>query len=312
MTVGLQHLTRSLPWFVLQPAEALLGTHCYTSLVWDVNWTDTACLRLGLSKGLGLGIVVFGSLLKFPQMYKIVHARSAEGISLAMYILEVVAYTISLAYAIRLRIPFSTYGENASLTVQSMSDPTHTDMIITLLIIAYSPMDGVSRRTTTLCRHFGVSTNAFFVALGAALMVLGSLALASETAVPPRALQWLQGMTIPVSLASKVPQMLELHRAKATGELSILVVFAQLLGTTARVYTTITETNDRLLFWGFALATIFNAIIAVQVCMYWHGNQQRATQRSASRWLDTQGTPTSRRTTELPLVAPRAPTTKRD
>lgn len=121
MAVGLQHLTRSLPWFVLQPAEALLGSHCYSSLVWDVNWTDTACLRLGLSKGLGLGIVVFGSLLKFPQMYKIVHARSAEGISLAMYILEVVAYTISLAYAIRLRIPFSTYGENASLTVQSMS-----------------------------------------------------------------------------------------------------------------------------------------------------------------------------------------------
>ena len=185
-------------------------------------------------------------------------------------------------------------------------------MIITLLIIAYSPMDSISRRTTTLCRRFGISTNAFFVALGATLMVLGSLALASEAAVPPRALQWLQGMTIPVSLASKVPQMLELHRAKATGELSILVVFAQLLGTTARVYTTLTETNDRLLFWGFALATIFHAIIAVQVCMYWNGNQQRAAQRSASRWLDTQGTPTSRRTAELPLVAPRGPTTKRD
>lgn len=312
MAVGLQHLTRSLPWFILQPAELLLGTQCYTSLVWDANVTDLGCLRLGLSKGLGLGIVVFGSLLKFPQMYKIVHARSAEGISLAMYILEVVAYTISLAYAIRLRIPFSTYGENASLTVQSMSSPTHTDMIITLLIIAYSPMDGVSRRATTLCRRIGVSTNTFFVAIGATLMVCGSLALASETAVPPRALQLLQGLTIPVSLASKVPQMLELHRAKATGELSILVVFAQLLGTMARVFTTLTETNDRLLFWGFALATIFNAIIAVQVCMYWNGNQHRAAQRTASRWLDTHGTPTSRRTAELPLVAPRAPTTKRD
>lgn len=36
-----------------------------------------------------------------------------------MYALEVLAYTISLAYAFRKRIPFSTYGENASLTVQS-------------------------------------------------------------------------------------------------------------------------------------------------------------------------------------------------
>ena len=98
-----------------------LRQECFNSLIWDVNYTDVKCLRLGLSKGLGLGIVVFGSIIKFPQIYKIVSARSATGISLAMYILEVIAYTISLVYAIRLRIPFSTYGENASLTVQSTS-----------------------------------------------------------------------------------------------------------------------------------------------------------------------------------------------
>ncbi|KOS16528.1 hypothetical protein Malapachy_3641 [Malassezia pachydermatis] len=306
MQAVLQKVTRSLPWFVLEPAKYILGDTCYQSLVWDVNYTDVACLRLGLSKGLGLGIVVFGSIIKFPQIYKIVHARSAEGISLAMYILEVIAYTISLVYAIRLRIPFSTYGENASLTVQNM--------VITLLIIAYSPMDSVSRRVTTFCRAHGISTNALYVAIGAVLMVVGSLALISERTVAPPLLQFLQGLTIPVSLASKVPQMLELHRSKATGELSILVVFAQLLGTMARVFTTLTETNDRLLFWGFALATIFNAVIAVQVILYWNGNATKAARLHENRWFESPSTPNSRRLSELPLVAPRSVSsnTKRD
>ena len=114
MTTVLQTITRSMPWFLHDLARSLLGVHCYETLVWNANLADVPCLRLGLSKGLGLGIVVFGSIIKFPQIYKIVSTRSAEGISLTMYILEVVAYTISLVYAIRLRIPFSTYGENAS------------------------------------------------------------------------------------------------------------------------------------------------------------------------------------------------------
>ncbi|WFD45571.1 hypothetical protein GLX27_000192 [Malassezia furfur] len=303
MPSALQNITRSLPWFVLDPARYLLGEQCFTSLVWDVNWTDVPCLRLGLSKGLGLGIVVFGSIIKFPQIYKIVHARSATGISLAMYILEVVAYTISLAYAIRLHIPFSTYGENASLTLQNM--------IITLLIIAYSPMDTYSRRVTTFCRARGITTNTLYVSVAAVTMVLCSLALAFETAVPPAMLKTLQLFTIPVSLASKVPQMLELHRDKATGQLSVLVVFAQLLGTLARVFTTLTETNDRLLFWGFALATVFNAVIAVQVLLYWNGNEKRAALHEG-RWYES--VPVGRRNvSELPTtISPARGLPKRD
>jgi len=70
-------------------------------------------------------------------------------------------------------------------------------------------------------------------------------------------------------------------------------VFCQLAGTMARVFTTLTETGDRLLFWGFALATIFNAIIAAQVILYWNGNARK----DLSRWDES---PTKRG--ELPLA----------
>ena len=152
-------------------------------------------------------------------------------------------------------------------------------MIITLLIIAYSPMDSVSRRITTFCRQQRISTNALYVWVGAILMLLGSLALISSTIVPPHLLQILQGLTIPVSLASKVPQMLELH-----------------------------ETNDQLLFWGFALATIFNAVIAVQVIMYWNGNDRKRGSSNGSkytyplqesRWFATPDTSTG----QLPITS---------
>ena len=89
-------------------------------------------------------------------------------------------------------------------------------MVITLLIMAYSPMDGVSRRITTMCRRQGITTNTLYVVVGAVLMATCSAALVSERAVPPPLLRFLQALTIPVSLASKVPQMLELQRDKAT------------------------------------------------------------------------------------------------
>ena len=102
-------------------ARTLLGAQCYTVLLVDSDVWHGGCVRLAVSKGLGVGIIVFGSIIKVPQIMNIVRARSAQGISLAMYVLEVLAYTISLAYAVRGRLPFSTYGENASLTLQSES-----------------------------------------------------------------------------------------------------------------------------------------------------------------------------------------------
>ncbi|PWN49152.1 mannose-P-dolichol utilization defect 1 protein [Violaceomyces palustris] len=257
MQSSIQQITRNLPEFVSSPAISLLGQECYTTVIYNVDLSSERCLRIVISKALGLGIVVFGSIMKVPQILNILRSRSARGISLSMYSLEVVAYTISLAYAVRSRLPFSTYGENLSLTFQNM--------IITLLVIAYSParkgqaIDPASRKSAIL--------------VAALVMLSGSVALSSPTVIPPTLLTLLQALTIPISLASKVPQMLELHRDKARGQLSSIVVFAQLLGTIARVFTTMTETDDKLLLYGFSLATVFNAIIAVQVVMYWNGDK---------------------------------------
>ena len=53
---------------------------CYASIVEDLNFSDTECLKYSLSKGLGVGIVVGGSIVKLPQV--LLSMQSVRDISL--------------------------------------------------------------------------------------------------------------------------------------------------------------------------------------------------------------------------------------
>ncbi len=156
-------------------------------------------------------------------------------------------------------------------------------MIITLLIIAYAPSAALptSLRSSKKSAPSTPSGRTTPLVFAGSLMLLLAFFLFTPSLCSMSLLSVLQAFTIPISLLSKVPQMLELHRRKAPGQLSSIVVFAQLLGTIARVFTTLTETDDMLLFWGFFLATGFNAVIAVQLLMYWNGNERSAAASAA-------------------------------
>jgi len=61
-------VTHNIPSFLRDPAVALIGEKCYTVLVYDFDITHSECLKYALSKGLGLGIVLGGSIVKIPQV----------------------------------------------------------------------------------------------------------------------------------------------------------------------------------------------------------------------------------------------------
>jgi len=61
-------ITHNIPSFLRDPAVALIGEKCYTVLVYDFDITHSECLKYALSKGLGLGIVLGGSIVKIPQV----------------------------------------------------------------------------------------------------------------------------------------------------------------------------------------------------------------------------------------------------
>ncbi|CAG8476973.1 16762_t:CDS:1 [Funneliformis caledonium] len=232
-----------LPEIIKAPAVQLIGEKCYTTLIEDLNITDAACLKLLLSKGLGFGIVLGGALVKLPQIIKIMGSRSARGLSLSSYILETCAMGVGLAYNFRQGNPFSTFGELVFLTIQNI--------IILLLILNYS----------------GRSRDLFFtgITIVAISYVLGSPAIVNDAF-----LSFLQAITIPISLASKFPQIATNYKNGSTGQLSSFAVFGFTAGSLARIFTTLSEVDDSLILIGYVLASVLNVVLAIQMVMYWN------------------------------------------
>jgi len=126
---ALQPLTHKLPAPIRDIGVSLLGETCYKSLLLDIDLESTDCLKLAISKGLGVGIIGASSIVKVPQIIKLVNSKSASGVSFLSYLLETAAYLIGLAYNFRQGFPISTYGETGLILVQNV--------VITALVVSF-------------------------------------------------------------------------------------------------------------------------------------------------------------------------------
>jgi mannose-P-dolichol utilization defect protein 1 len=231
-----------LPGLLRDPAVALIGEECYVSLIESLNLGDMDCIKYAISKGLGFGIVLGGSIVKIPQILTIVRNKSAQGLSLTSYILETLSYAITLSYNLRQNNPFSTFGEIMFISIQNV--------IITLLILYFGRQLGM----------MGVSV------IGLTLLIH---CLNSEAWVPSVLLSSLYAATIPLSLASKIPQIYTNFKNKSTGQLSAFTIINYFAGSAARVFTTMTELDDPLMLFGNLLAAGLNGVLVLQLFAYW-------------------------------------------
>lgn len=88
-------------------------------------------------------------------------------------------------------------------------------------------------------------------------------------ALPKDILSLLQVATLPLSLFSKLPQIMQNARARSTGQLSAFAVISQIVGCIARLFTTTTEVGDLIVTAGFALALLLNLVLGAQMWLYW-------------------------------------------
>ncbi|KAF3508565.1 hypothetical protein F2Q69_00002556 [Brassica cretica] len=84
------------------------------------EFPEKDCLLPLISKLLGYILVAASITVKLPQIMKIVHHKSVRGLSVVAFELEVVGYTISLAYCLHKGLPFSAFGEMAFLLIQAL------------------------------------------------------------------------------------------------------------------------------------------------------------------------------------------------
>ncbi|KAM7539858.1 hypothetical protein Aperf_G00000035573 [Anoplocephala perfoliata] len=200
------------------------------------------CFKILLSKCLGYGIVVGASLVKLPQLIKIVRSGSAKGLSIPAGVLELLCYTSSSAYSIYLKFPFSTYGDSTFLLVQSA--------IITFLTISWelSYLSGIIFLSSYVC----------------------FLAYTLSPAIRLSLLAWMQFANSPITAFSRGLQIYENYRNGSTGQLSAISVWLMAAGSLARIFTSIQETGDNLVILNFVVSSFVNIILSAQIIYYWN------------------------------------------
>ncbi|KAK7909392.1 hypothetical protein WMY93_014076 [Mugilogobius chulae] len=110
----------------MDPFKGLLLTYlmpesCYDEFFLNFNFLDVPCLKVVISKGLGIGIILGSVLVKLPQILKLIGASSAEGLSLQSVLLELLAITGTMTYSILNQFPFSAWGEALFLMLQTLT-----------------------------------------------------------------------------------------------------------------------------------------------------------------------------------------------
>ncbi|XP_044795276.2 mannose-P-dolichol utilization defect 1 protein isoform X2 [Bubalus bubalis] len=203
---------------------------------------EVPCLKILLSKGLGLGIVAGSLLVKLPQVFKILGAKSAEGLSLQSVMLELVALTGTMVYSITNNFPFSSWGEALFLILQTIT--------IAFLVLHY--------------RGQTVKGVAFLACYALVLLVLLS------PLTPQAVVTLLQASNMPSVVVGRLLQAVTNYRNGHTGQLSAITVFLLFGGSLARIFTSIQETGDPLLAGTFVVSSLCNGLIAAQVLFYWN------------------------------------------
>ncbi|KAI0169943.1 mannose-P-dolichol utilization defect 1 protein [Hypoxylon sp. FL1284] len=278
----LRPITNNLPTPVRDLGVSIIGDSCYKTLILELDPTGPECLKLAISKGLGIGIIGASSIVKVPQILKLVQSQSSSGISFLSYLLETSSYLISLAYNVRNGFPFSTFGETALILGQNV--------IITVLVLNYSGRAGVA---------------ALFVAALAASVVT----LFNGGILDMRALSYLQAGAGVLGVASKVPQIAAIYQQGGTGQLSAFTVFNYLAGSLSRIFTTLQEVDDKLILYGFVAGFALNLVLAAQMVYYWNAPSAKA----RGKMKEPAPTPAAAQTSGASTATPKnkGPTTRR-
>ncbi|XP_047400350.1 mannose-P-dolichol utilization defect 1 protein isoform X2 [Sciurus carolinensis] len=180
--------------------------------------------------------------VKLPQVFKILGAKSAEGLSLQSVVLELMALTGTVVYSITNNFPFSSWGEALFLMLQTIT--------ICFLIMHY--------------RGQTVKGVAFLACYALLLLVLLS------PLTPLAVVTLLQASNVPAVVVGKLLQAATNYHNGHTGQLSAITVFLLFGGSLTRIFTSIQETGDLLMAGIFVVSSLCNGFIAAQVLFYWN------------------------------------------
>ena len=179
---------------------------------------------------------------------KILENKSVRGLSVVAFEFEVLGYTISLAYCLDKKLPFSAYGELAFLLIQA------------LILVACSYYFSRTLSVSTWVR---------------AVLYFALAPILFTGRVDPLVFEALYGSKYLILLSSKVPQILKNFRNKSTGQLSFSTCLMNLGGAMARVFTSVQENAPFSMVMAIVLAVSMHGIIMIQILLYMSKGEEK-------------------------------------
>ncbi|XP_069500687.1 mannose-P-dolichol utilization defect 1 protein isoform X1 [Ambystoma mexicanum] len=220
----------------------LMTELCYDEFFLQLNFLHVPCLKILLSKVLGIGIIAGSLMVKLPQIFKIIGAKSAEGLSFNSVLLELLAITGTMVYSIANSFPFSAWGEALFLMLQTVA--------IGFLMHYYT------ERTVKGVLFMAV----YFAVLSVLLCPI----------TPMSVVTLMQATNMPAVIFSRLIQAVTNYKNGHTGQLSAITVFLLFAGSLARIFTSIQETGDPLMALTYVVSSLCNGIITFQLLYYWN------------------------------------------
>mmetsp|Transcript_3546 Transcript_3546/g.7345 ORF Transcript_3546/g.7345 Transcript_3546/m.7345 type:complete len:268 (+) Transcript_3546:92-895(+) len=200
------------------------------------------CLSQLITKGLGVAIILGSCLNKTPIMANMMQSKSSVGFSRVSMYSESFVYANGAAYGLLASHPVTAYGENLALCLQNM--------VLIAMIWKFTVHPPIGRHEKVL------------LFAGVILYVL----LVSRL---PADLQYLlQASNSVILLYSRGLQVRETFQVQQTGAQSIVTLSMNLVGGLARIFTTLKETGDMAVLFGFAVSVVLNFTMFVQYLMY--------------------------------------------
>ncbi|KAM6968682.1 solute carrier family 66 member 3 [Tautogolabrus adspersus] len=182
-------------------------------------------------------------VLKFPQMFVLMRAKSTTGVSLNSLLLELTGFIVFVTYQMYYDYPPPTYLEYPILIAQ--------DVILLLLILHYN---GSLRQSL------------FYT-----LVFVGGWRLLTVD-------KWIIDLAMSlctfISAASKLTQLQCLWRSKDAGQVSALSWALATYTCTVRIYTTTVTTGDMQVLVRFIAMTLLNLWVLLTV-IYYQRNSSR-------------------------------------
>jgi mannose-P-dolichol utilization defect protein 1 len=185
-------------------------------------------------------VVAFAGIIKLPQIWSILQANSAQGISTLSLCIETFGYVYNLAYHHRERYPFSSYGDFLLLAFQNL--------LILFLSYRY--------------RHL------YIQAIGILLVFVALIFFMSSVWMPLYLLRLLVTCNIAIAMAARIPQIYSIFKNQSGGTLSLITCFGIFGGACARIWTTAQNVKDNVVLVGYVVSTLLNGILCLQLVYY--------------------------------------------